>query len=129
MVLESRRLYGIRFDGRQDRMDSLERARGYVEMHYAKPLRVREIAKVCRLSPGRLSHAFKERYDLGVIQYATRFRINKARDLLLNTDMSPTKICFRVGYSNQSHFIRTFKRLVGTTPACFRRLNCGAPGT
>lgn len=54
------------------------------------------------------------------LEYVTRYRIEKARILLRNTGLSVMEIGFLVGYENFSYFIRTFKRIVGITPAKYR---------
>jgi two-component system response regulator YesN len=101
-------------------MTAVRRAKNYIEANFHKPVTVRRIARACGLSTSRLSHVFREKTGLTVIEYVTMVRIGKAKDLLLGTDTSCTEICFQVGYGNQSYFIRTFKRIVGTTPGRFR---------
>jgi len=95
----------------------------YIEAHYDQPIALADIAKAAYLSISRLAHLFKEQMGITIIDYLTSVRINHAKQLLLATDKSCTKICFEVGYNNQSYFTRTFKDIVGMTPRKFRDSN------
>jgi two-component system response regulator YesN len=95
----------------------------YIEAHYDQPLTLADVAKAAYLSVSRLAHLFKEQMGVTIIDYVTHVRIGHARRLLLTTEKSCSKICFEVGYNNQSYFTRTFKEAVGMTPRQFREKN------
>jgi two-component system response regulator YesN len=95
----------------------------YIEACYDQPIILADIAKAAHLSISRLAHLFKEQMGITIIDYLTEVRINQAKRLLLSTDKTCTKICFDVGYNNQSYFTRTFKEAVGMTPRKFRNVN------
>lgn len=59
--------------------------------------------------------------DMGVNDYINKFRIDKAIDLLLNTDLSITEISEQVGFSYQRYFSSVFKQAKGVTPSQFRQ--------
>ncbi len=98
-------------------------ARDFIEAHYRGPLSVADVAKAVHLSESRLSHLFKEHTGVTVVDYLTEVRIARAKELLLGTAESCTKICFDVGYNSQSYFARRFKEIVGITPKEFRETN------
>ena len=95
----------------------------FIEASYDQPLTLADVAKSAYLSVSRLAHLFKEQMGVTIIDYLTNVRIDHAKRLLLSTDKSCSKICFEVGYNNQSYFTRTFKEIVGMTPRQFRESN------
>lgn len=95
----------------------------YMEACYDQPITLADIAKAAHLSISRLAHLFKEQMGITTIDYLTGVRIGHAKRLLLATDKTCTKICFDVGYNNQSYFTRIFKDAVGMTPRKFRESN------
>ena len=95
----------------------------FMEAYYDQPLTLADVAKAAHLSVSRLSHLFREQTGMTIIDYLTHVRIGQARRLLLTTEKSCSKICFEVGYNNQSYFTRTFKDTVGMTPRQFRERN------
>ena len=95
----------------------------FIEASYDQPLTLADVAKSAYLSVSRLAHLFKEQMGVTIIDYLTNVRIDHAKRLLLATDKSCSRICFEVGYNNQSYFTRTFKEIVGMTPRQFRESN------
>jgi two-component system response regulator YesN len=105
------------------KMTQLRPAIGYIDAHYDQPVTLAEIAKASHLSVSRLAHLFKEQMGVTPIDYVTSVRIERAKALLLGTDLSCTEIGFQAGYGNPSYFTRTFKLFVGMTPRQFRAQN------
>jgi len=98
----------------------LRQAFEYVEANYSKRLPVDEVARHVSLSPSRLSHIMKSELGITLSDYVTRTRINKAKALLLETEMSVCQVALEVGYPDQSYFTKAFKALEGCTPKTFR---------
>ncbi|MCJ7692191.1 MAG: PocR ligand-binding domain-containing protein [Sedimentisphaerales bacterium] len=105
------------------KLTQIQPAINYIEANYDKAMTLGEIARASYLSVSRLAHVFKEQMGMTMIDYLTSVRIEKAKHLLLATDLNCTEVCFKVGYNNQSYFTRTFKELVGMTPRQFRVRN------
>ncbi len=103
------------------------RALDYIAAHYMKRLRLRDVARAAGISPYRLAHLVKENTGQSVIQIVQRVRIQNAVRLLERTDLSSAAIAYEVGYGDQSYFIRHFKRVMGVTPARYRRSRRGFP--
>jgi YesN/AraC family two-component response regulator len=95
----------------------------YISKNYDKPIALTDVAKVAHLSVSRLAHIFKEQTGITIIDYLTKVRIEKAKQLLMFTDKNCTEVCFDVGYNNQSYFTRTFKELTSMTPKQFKKSN------
>ncbi|KGM46093.1 hypothetical protein NP83_02170, partial [Neobacillus niacini] len=66
------------------------------------------------------SRLFKKEVGETFVEYVTKMKINRAKELLEQTTDSVGKICERLGYDNQSYFIKIFKNYVGVTPIEYR---------
>ena len=78
------------------------------------------IAEHVGVSQSHLSRVFKSKYDIGLIQMLTIIRINKAKELLRQSDESVGKIADQCGFSSASALIHAFKRIEGITPGEYR---------
>jgi AraC family transcriptional regulator len=80
------------------------------------------MAAVAHLSPYHFARQFKAATGLPPHQYVLARRIERAQQLLRDgDDLSLSEVAAGAGFSDQSHFSRHFKRVVGTTPRQFRR--------
>lgn len=85
----------------------------YIDCNYKKELSLQYLADVFRLSPAYLSTLFKNANGTGVVDYINRVRINKAKELLKNTEMSIKDISEESGFTNYNSFARVFKKVTG----------------
>ena len=86
-----------------------------------EPHLVPELAEAAGLSVSQFERTFKRLFHLTPRQYVQRVRINAACEALLNTDDPIAEIAVASGFYDQSHFTKTFRRLMGTPPATYRR--------
>ncbi len=93
----------------------------YIDTHYCEKLLLSEIAKVYDLSLSYLSHFFKDCFEMTFQDYLLKIRAEKARHLLLSTELSLLDICFTCGFSDPKYFNSGFKRLYGYTPKNYRK--------
>ncbi len=100
---------------------ALRRALDYIGDNLASDLSLAGMAAAAGLSPNHFSNLFKRSTGLPPHQYVIRQRIEKAKALLAGTDLPVGVVAWDCGFSDQAHLTRHFKRLVGTTPARFRR--------
>ncbi len=92
-----------------------------MEENYCQPdFSIAVIAEKYHVSVSRMSVLFKKELNVGFAEYLWLLRMNKAKELLLNTDLSIDEISVTVGYTNTSSFRRKFKLEVGVTPSQFR---------
>ncbi|HEX7912397.1 MAG TPA: AraC family transcriptional regulator [Paraburkholderia sp.] len=80
-----------------------------------------EIADACNLSRSYFIRAFRETTRRTPHQWLLEQRVERARELLAHSDSSLSDIAIACGFSDQSHFTRTFSQLVGTPPGTWRR--------
>jgi AraC-like DNA-binding protein len=93
----------------------------FIDRHFVDDLHLSDLARCACLHPQYLCRIFKEKTGMSMVEYLTHVRIGRARDLLKSTNDPVTDICFRIGFNDLSHFIRTFRKITGTTPLDFRR--------
>ena len=79
-----------------------------------------EFAQSVNLSVWRLCHLFKTDVGMPPMRYLRVLRMERAKDLLESSFLSVKEIGFRVGLTDESHFVRDFKVTYGLSPACYR---------
>lgn len=82
------------------------------------------IAKICEdagISHSHLLRLFKKRYNTTVIKYLINKRLEFACELLKNSDLTVSEIAFSSGFSDDIHFMKTFKKEIGITPLNYRK--------
>lgn len=84
---------------------------------------IEELSARHHISQTTLKHAFKTLYGQPIASYMKEYRMRRARELLLQTDLPIAQIAARVGYENQSKFTQAFKEVTGILPKECRRGN------
>ena len=93
----------------------------YLRDNLARRFEVRDVAVQVNLSERQLRRLFHHVVGTSILAYLTNLRIERAADLLLNTEMPIKQIAAAVGYPDTHYFTTLFGRERGTTPAAFRR--------
>ena len=101
--------------------ERVSQARGILEENFETPPTISELSKQVGLSPVQLMRCFKQLFGMTVFDFAQALRMNKAKQLLEETDRTVTDIAFDVGYEYSSNFITAFKRHFGVTPNASRQ--------
>ena len=101
----------------------LRRAIEYISDHLEqeREIALAVVADEVGMSYYHFSRAFKQSMGLSPINYITRQRMERAKRLLTETELPIAEIALRAGFSSQSHFTTSFRRLAGVTPSSFRR--------
>ena len=95
----------------------LKQVLDYIHDNLGHSLSLMELASVANLSPSRFTRVFRQETGLSPHQYLIQARIEQAKHLLKSGgDISIGSIAHQVGFADQSHFTRHFKRIVGVTP-------------
>lgn len=93
----------------------------YISKNYKdNRLSIKSISDFIRLSPSYVCTIFKNETYKTLNQYITEYRIEKAKNLLLDPRNKITDISFQVGYTDGNYFSKSFKKLVGSSPTEFR---------
>jgi AraC-like DNA-binding protein len=93
----------------------------YIREHYAKDIRIDELAKISFLSVSALERRFTKYLGKTPKQFINQVRLERARQLLLETDRSVSEICDECGFSDKSYFSKQFKRLFMIQPSKLRK--------
>lgn len=99
----------------------LLRARDFIDRCYDRPLDLEVIARQAHFSRYHFLRAFRRAYAITPHQYLTQRRLDRARDLLEEGELSVTDVCLAVGFQSLGSFSTLFRRHVGRSPADYRR--------
>lgn len=91
----------------------------YIHEHLQQDLSLKEIAAIAQISQYHFSRLFKQKMGITLHQYILQRRIERAKELLQHSQLSIADVALRVGFCDQSHFTRSFKRIVGMPPKQF----------
>lgn len=94
----------------------------YIQLNYTKNIKISELATKLGLSRSHLYRIFKSCTGKSIEDYVVSVRINTARSLLQDTDLSCTSIAMSVGYSHYTTFFKMFKLNTGYTPQQYRAI-------
>lgn len=97
-------------------------AKQYIQQHYMKALTLEEVSQVVGFNPTYFSTLFKKVSNSNFIEYLTEVRINCAKELLRETNLSIASICEQTGYHDLKHFTKTFKKFTELKPNEYRKL-------
>ncbi len=82
---------------------------------------MREASRICGMSESHFMSFFKRVTGLSFMKYLNHYRVERSQVLLVNTDEPMASISQEMGFCDQSYFGTVFRRLVGMTPAAYRR--------
>ena len=99
---------------------AMRRVREYVEVHLGESIDLSMLAGVAGLSVHHFARQFKQSAGVTPHVYLTQKRVERAQEMLVQTDLSLAEIAFAVGFFDQGHLARHFRYMLGTTPREFR---------
>ncbi|MEX2462068.1 MAG: response regulator [Paenibacillaceae bacterium] len=118
-------LYQI-IDFSHDREDKnsliIQQCQKYIEAHYPEDISLDTLAQKYHFNSSYFSNLFKTYAGTGLSEFVIKVRVQKALELLLNTNCKMSEIAMKVGYKDAGYFIRVFKRELGMSPNKYRHL-------
>ena len=102
------------------------RLAAHVDANLAGKIVIKDLAASLHISVGHFCRAFKCTFGMPARIWIRRRRIEVAQGLMLTTDASLSEIALSCGMSDQSHFTRSFRRIVGEAPSSWRQTRHGA---
>jgi AraC-like DNA-binding protein len=117
-LLSSVRMQGEDDDAEADQVNALVNR---ITRDFAQPLSAGDLADELGMSESRFSRFFRRATGNTFTDFVNRVRVNRAGQLLMETDRLVTHICYEVGFNNVANFNRRFLEIKGLTPSEFRR--------
>lgn len=105
----------------KNKPSTAELTRLFVHENFREKITIKEISLALGRTKSAICPAFKEKYGITVMDYLTNLRIEEAKKMLLQTDMTVGEISDEVGFSDTSYFSKVFFKNVGLSPSQYRR--------
>lgn len=121
----SAKLFGVKESDERRRRKlparHLQLAKDFMADNFHRTVRLSDLAELTGLSETQFSHAFKATVGVPPYKWHQEIRVKKAQEILLAHNWPLTQVAEMVGFSDQAHFTRMFKRVTGLTPAVWAR--------
>jgi len=95
----------------------------YLEAHYTEEISLEDVAEYVNISPQYFSKLIKKHTGFNFIDWLSMLRVNKAKELLTNSNLTVKEVCYMVGYKDPNYFSRIFKKKIGLTPSEYIKKN------
>ncbi len=105
---------------KHQKTDVIQEILNYLEVNFNQDISLSGLADRLKLSASYLSRLFKQEVGVNLMQHLTSLRIERAKQLLVNTNLNVNEIGQSLGYLSAHSFIRVFKNSVGVTPGLYR---------
>lgn len=96
--------------------------KSYLDRSFTQNIQTSELADMYEIHPVYLARVFRKYYGLSIQDYIKSLRIRNSIASIFENQQSLSQIAVGNGFADQSHFIRNFKKEVGTTPKGFRKI-------
>lgn len=93
----------------------------YLHTNYDKKITITQLTYIFHINRTTLSNKFSQATGMSIIDYIVKLRIKIASMLLRDTHLAISEVGYRVGFKNNSYFLRTFRKYVGYTPSEYRK--------
>lgn len=105
----------------QKRAEPVERALAFMRANYSQAISLVDVADATHTSAPYLSRLFRAQTGHTLTDYLHALRIQRAKELLTQSDTGTLQIALSCGFNAPEHFFRTFRKLTGVTPKAYRR--------
>jgi AraC family transcriptional regulator, L-rhamnose operon transcriptional activator RhaR len=99
----------------------LNKVINYMDKHYSEKITLANLIKTANMSERNLFRHFRKTFSVSPSEYLRHIRIQRATELLLDTDKQISKIALECGFCDSNHFAKMFNKMIGTTPKKFRQ--------
>jgi two-component system response regulator YesN len=97
-----------------------QKMRDFIHGNFTGRITAGEVAREAGLSVGRALHLFREETGMAMTAYISKMKVDYGKHLLLNSDIQLAALAGQLGYYDQSHFTKNFKKFEKITPSHFR---------
>lgn len=120
--LQEKELRRIREERDRENTRPIRVAKKYVQEHYREPITLEDVCAMTGFSVSYFSLLFKKETGEGFAKYLSNVRVDRAKELLQDTDLPISEVCREVGYSDMKHFVQLFRKATGLNPGQYRKL-------
>ena len=106
---------------KQSSLVAMEVVRRYIDQHFNENITLSSLSELFHFSPRYLAKMFKDQFKTTIITYLTDIRMEKAKLLLLHSDMPVAELAESIGYEDENYFGKVFKKQTGLSPLQYRR--------
>ncbi len=99
----------------------LRRVTDYIENNIEQDLSLATLARIAHLSASHFKTMFKRSTGCAVHEYVIRRRVDRAKQLLMRSDLAASQVAAEAGFAHQSHMARAMRRVLGVTPSAIAR--------
>lgn len=92
----------------------------YIHQHLTEKITIAQLAAISHMSQSAFFHTFKEMFGISPLEYIVKARIEEAKKIMADREISITDVCYASGFNNLNHFSRMFKRMEGITPRQYK---------
>jgi AraC family transcriptional regulator len=92
----------------------------YINEYLGQDIKLTDLAALVDMSQFHFSHRFKQAIGVSPYQYLLQQRVERAKQLLKQTERSIVDIALECGFSSHSHLSKQFRQLTGITPKAYR---------
>jgi AraC-like DNA-binding protein len=110
------------------RIGYLRAARDLMDLRFADPLDLNQMAAHAGFSKFHFARAFKDAYGETPANYLSRRRVERAKNLLRSANLTVTEVCMAVGFSSLGSFSSRFSEMVGMSPIAFQQASAARGG-
>jgi AraC family transcriptional regulator len=101
----------------------LERALGYIHEHLCESFTLTDLARAACISRFHFARLFRASVGSSPMEYVLKARMEAAKRMLVRGDQKIAATAAALGFFDQSHFTRTFRRMTGVSPRAYSRLH------
>jgi len=101
----------------------LVQAREFLHANFSESVALETVAEIADVHPVHLARVFRQKYECTIGEYVRRLRVEYARQRISASSDSLNQIALAAGFTDQSHFARTFKAQTGLTPGEYRKIS------
>lgn len=114
-------LYPIKELSVSEHSRRIEPAIHYINQYYKETIPLQDLAQQCCMSPNYFHKIFKQIFCITPFNYQMLLRMNSALQLLTDKEQTIKDIAFELGFTDNAHFCKTFKKFYGVTPGEYQR--------
>ncbi len=109
-------------DKSHNNLKQIKLAKKYIEENYMKNITLEDLGAYIGFNPSYFSSLFKKETGTSFIEYLSKIRIEKAKDLLKDSDLRIQDVCLMVGYNDVKYFTKSFIKYTGLKPNEYRKI-------